>query len=222
MNTLNTQRNALNLVSNRYMQMEDSELLAACIAGHAGAQGAFVVRFERYIRHLVNRTVLRYRAHVDSAVIDDLCQEVFIALFENDCRRLKLFEGRNGCPLKAWIRVISMRTTISRMRRWRNHAQLPAEDGGRGSLRLVDDSPDAVELLAAEDEQRRKKQLLSLAECLSDEDRQLIEMIYVQELSVPAITEALSIRRGALYMRKNRAISRLRAKARAAGLVQAS
>ena len=219
MTTRSTQRNTLQISTNRFAEMEDSELLAACIAGQRGAQGAFVVRFERYIRHLVNRTVRRYRAHVDGAVIDDLCQEVFIALFEEDCRRLRLFEGRNGCPLKAWIRVISMRTTISRMRRWRNHSQLPSEDSDRGSLRMVDQQPSAVQLLAAQDDQRRRDRLLSLAECLSDDDRQLIEMIYVDEMSVPDITEALSIRRGALYMRKNRAIRRLRAKAKAAGLV---
>ena len=48
---------------------------------------------------------------------------------------------------------------------------------------------------------------------------QLIEMIYVYEMSVPEITKALNIRRGALYMRKNRALVRLRDSAKAEGLM---
>jgi RNA polymerase sigma factor (sigma-70 family) len=183
---------------------------------------AFVKRFERYIRHMVGRTVHRYTTGVDPSVMDDLCQEVFMALFENDQKRLKMFEGRNGCPLRAWIRVITVRTVISRMRRWKRHSQLPNDDSDRGSVRMVDEGPDPLEVLAAQDDQKRKAQLLRLAETLSAEDRELIEMIYVHEMSVPAITEKLRIRRGALYMRKNRALTRLRARARAAGLMSES
>jgi DNA-directed RNA polymerase specialized sigma24 family protein len=84
---------------------------------------------------------------------------------------------------------------------------------------MVDDGPDALEMLASEDDRNRQAQLLRLAQCLSEEDRELIELIYVHEMSVPAITEKLRIRRGALYMRKNRALKRLRNRARAAGLM---
>jgi RNA polymerase sigma factor (sigma-70 family) len=203
----------------RFADAEDNVLLAACITGDPTALAAFVQRFELYVRHIVGRTVRRYTSNIDSTVLDDLCQEVFVALFEKDRRRLRLFEGRNGCPLRAWIRVIAMRTTVSRMRRWKNHSQLPSEDSDRGSTKMVDDGPDALQLLAAEADQNRKAQLLNLAECLSPEDRELIELIYVHEMSVPAITEKLRIRRGALYMRKNRALTRLRNRARAEGLL---
>ena len=208
--------------STDYTALEDNDLLEACLRGDARAMAAFVKRFERYIRHMVGRTVHRYTTGVDPSVMDDLCQEVFMALFENDQKRLKMFEGRNGCPLRAWIRVITVRTVISRMRRWKRHSQLPNDDSDRGSVRMVDEGPDPLEVLAAQDDQKRKAQLLRLAETLSAEDRELIEMIYVHEMSVPAITEKLRIRRGALYMRKNRALTRLRARARAAGLMSES
>ncbi|MBV69976.1 MAG: hypothetical protein CMH52_01380 [Myxococcales bacterium] len=203
----------------RYADMEEAELLQAVLSGVPAALAAFVQRYELYVRNVVGRTVRRYTSNVDATVIDDLCQEAFVALFENDRRRLRMFEGRNGCPLRAWIRVIAMRTTVSRMRRWKNHTQLPNDDSDRGSMKMVDNGPDALDLLASQDDQKRQAQLLRLASCLSEEDRELIELIYVHELSVPAITEKLSIRRGALYMRKNRALRRLRNRARAAGLM---
>ena len=205
----------------RYRDMEDGDLLESCLEGNAQAMAAFVQRFERYIRHIVGRTVRRYTSNFDNTTLDDLCQEVFVSLFDNDSRRLRLFEGRNGCPLRAWIRVIAIRTTISRMRRWKNHSQLPNDESDRGSTRMVDQSPNALDKLSAQDDVQRKNQLLRLANTLSSEDRELIEMIYVHEMSVPDITQALHIRRGAVYMRKNRALTRLRARARAAGLMTA-
>jgi RNA polymerase sigma factor (sigma-70 family) len=207
------------LSAKRYRDLEEETLLELCIGGDAKAMAAFVARYDRYIRTIVGRTVRKYTSDIDSSVIDDLSQEVFVSLFENDRRRLRLFEGRNGCPLRAWLRVIAMRTTVSRMRRWKKYAQLPNEDTDRGSTRLVDEGPTATQMLAAQDDLSRKQKLINLASSLAPEDRELIEMIYVHEMSVPEISKALRIRRGALYMRKNRALVRLRARARAAGLM---
>ncbi|MEE2788211.1 MAG: sigma-70 family RNA polymerase sigma factor [Myxococcota bacterium] len=202
-----------------YGDLDDETLLKHCVAGDAQAMAGLVTRYERYIRTVVGKTVRKYTSHVDGTVIDDLTQEVFIGLFENECRRLRMFEGRNGCPLRAWLRVVAMRTTVSRMRRWKKFSQLPNDETDRGSTKLVDQGPTATQMLAARDEFTRKAKLINLASRLSSDDRQLIEMIYVHEMSVPEITKALKSRRGALYMRKNRALIRLRAHARAAGLV---
>lgn len=206
-------------LAQRYRQLEDHALLELCLGGDSLAMSTFVARYDRYIRTIVGRTVRKYTSDADSSVIDDLCQEVFVCLFENDGRRLRLFEGRNGCPLRAWLRVIAMRSTISRMRRWKKHSQLPNNDSDRGSTRLVDEGPTATQMLAAQDDLNRKARLIELASGLAPDDRQLIEMIYIHEMSVLEITKVLRIRRGALYMRKNRALVRLRARARAAGLM---
>ena len=45
-------------------------------------------------------------------------------------------------------------------------------------------------------------------------------MIYVEEASVPEITARLNVRRGALYMRKNRVIERLRNRAMKRGAIE--
>jgi len=202
--------------------MEDAELIEACIDGDQRALAEFVERFRRYIRAIVGRTVRRYRSDVHATVMEDLSQEVFMALLEDDCRRLRMFEGRNGCPARAWVRLITIRTTISKMRRWRNHVPMPTEDSTRNNLNFVDNGPTAIDVISARDDRKRTAKLLKLTESLGEEDRVLLEMIYVREMPVPAITESLNIRRGALYMRKNRALSRLRASAKAAGLLDAA
>ena len=202
-----------------YGELEDGSLLRACIAGDEQAMAAFVSRFQKHIHTVVGRTIRKYTNDVDPTVIDDLTQEVFVSLFENERRRLRTYEGRDGAPLKAWLRVIAMRNTISSMRRWKKHSQLPNDETNRGSTHLVDEGPTATQMLAAQDNLTLKSKVLALAAKLPEEDRQLIEMIYVYEMSVPEITKALNIRRGALYMRKNRALVRLRDSSKAEGLM---
>ena len=86
---------------------------------------------------------------------------------------------------------------------------------------MVDKGPSPFQVMSDVDDRLRTKKLLQLAQGLSTTDRRLIEMYFVEERSVPEITDALAIGRGALYMRKNRAVSRLRAKAHAAGMMKA-
>ena len=207
------------IAQKRPEDLDDNELLQRCIDGDDKAMSAFVSRFSGYIHTIVGRTVRKYVHDIDPTVIDDLAQEVFINLFEDDRRRLKTFEGRNGSPLKAWLRVIAMRSTISKMRRWKKYSQLPNDDSDRGSSNLVHEGPTATQMLAAQDELTRKGKLLALAKSLPPEDQLLIEMIYVQEMAVPDIIKTLRIRRGAFYMSKNRALVRLRQHAKSAGLM---
>ena len=74
------------------------------------------------------------------------------------------------------------------MRRWKKHSQLPNDETNRGSTHLVDEGPTATQMLAAQDNLTLKSKVLALAAKLPEEDRQLIEMIYVYEMSVPEIT----------------------------------
>ena len=121
--------------SNRsYQDANDDQLLKGCVFNHREARTEFFQRFESYIRSVVRKTVARYCNRVDQNVVEDLVQEVFVALFANHCRRLRMFKGKNGCPLRAWVRVISMRTTVSQMRKWKHHSALPGEENVEGGF----------------------------------------------------------------------------------------
>jgi RNA polymerase sigma factor (sigma-70 family) len=208
-----------NISSNRsYRDADDDQLLKGCVFNHREARTEFFHRFESYIRSVVRKTVSRYCNRIDQVVIEDLVQEVFVALFAGHCRRLRMFKGKNGCPLRAWVRVISMRTTVSQMRKWKHHSALPGEDSSAGSLKMVDPSTRPDNAYESQLNRERSKMIFELVESLSEEDRQLFDMIYVDEVSVVEMTERLNIQRGALYMRKNRVISRLRRQAERRGL----
>ena len=208
-----------NILSNvSYQDADDDKLLKGCVFNHREARTEFFRRFESYIRSVVRKTVSRYCNRVDQSVVEDLVQEVFVALFAGHCRRLRMFKGKNGCPLRAWVRVISMRTTVSQMRKWKHHSALPGEEGSAGSLKLVDPTTRPDNAYEARAERERSKMIFELVESLSEEDRTLFNMIYIDEVSVPEMTERLNIQRGALYMRKNRVIARLKRQAERRGV----
>ena len=208
-----------NILSNQsYRDANDDKLLKGCVFNHREARTEFFRRFESYIRSVVRKTVSRYCHRVDHSIIEDLVQEVFVALFAGHCRRLRMFKGKNGCPLRAWVRVISMRTTVSQMRKWKHHASLPGEEGSAGSQKLVDPTTRPDNAFEARANRERSKMIFELVESLSEEDRALFNMIYIDEVSVNEMTEKLNIQRGALYMRKNRVIARLKRQAERRGV----
>jgi RNA polymerase sigma factor (sigma-70 family) len=187
----------------------DRALLARCIEGDRRAWGPFVERFTRYVYYLIQLTGRRYHVALSEEEVGDLHNDLFLALLEDDRRRLRAFEGRNGCSVRSWIRLITIRKTVDALRRRKVHLSLDAgpEEGGHEP---VAGTPDALEVMLQSDAERRQGQLHDLVAQLSPADQLLLELLYGQKLSVEAASAALSINRGALYTRKTRLIKRLR------------
>ncbi|MCB9536121.1 MAG: sigma-70 family RNA polymerase sigma factor [Myxococcales bacterium] len=204
-------------------QPTDLELLQGCIAGERRAWDRFVERFTRYVYYLIQLTGRRYGAAFGDDAVADLHNDVFLSLIEDDRRRLRAFEGRNGCSVRSWIRVITIRKTLDALRRRRPHLSLDAtvEEGG-AAPQLADEGPDPLEVLVAREDAARRAQFDALVEQLKPADRLLLSLLYEQKLPVEEAAAALRISRGALYTRKTRIIKRLRAIAEDEGLAQPS
>jgi len=200
----------------------DLELLHACIDGDRRAWAVFVERFTRYVYYLVPLAARRYSVQLSEAEVADLHNDVFLALLEDDRRRLRAFRGRNGCSVRSWIRIIAIRRTLDALRKRRPEISFDAmlQDPDRPAVQLADPGPDPLEIMLRDADDQRRERLRELAARLRPADRLLLELIYSRELSVEAIAASLRVSRGAVYTRKNRLIGRLRALAEEAGLVE--
>ena len=201
----------------------DQKLLEACIAGDRSAWETFVRRFTRYIYYMIQLTIRRHGAQLNDDAVADLHNDVFVALLEDDRRRLRSFEGKNGCSVRSWLRIITIRRTLDHLRRQRVFLPLAPEEGGTLPSRVdgTDSSPiDPLEALLAAADERRRRQLDHIAMELSPTDRLLLTLIYEQKMDAGAVAAALNLTRGAVYTRKNRLIQRLRRLAREAGLLE--
>ncbi len=197
----------------------DAELLAACIDGNRRAWNTFVQRFTRYVYYLVQLTGRRYSASMTEEQVADLHNDVFVSLMEDDCRRLRAFEGKNGCSVRSWIRIITIRKAVDHLRRRRHHISLDADEGETLGAALTEEGPDALDALLAQEAAQRRAQLTTLAEKLNEKDRLLLHLLFDEKLSAEAAAAVLKVSKGALYTRKTRLIQRLREEARRANLL---
>ncbi|MBI3617737.1 MAG: SIMPL domain-containing protein [Candidatus Omnitrophica bacterium] len=99
--------------------MDDFELIKGCIAGGKRFWDVFVEQFTRLIYDSIIRTFKKYGAEINQDIIDDLHNDIFVFLLDDQYNALKAFEGRNGCTLASYIRTIAIRKTIDYWRRLR-------------------------------------------------------------------------------------------------------
>ncbi len=186
---------------------EEHELILRCILKEKAAWDEFVERYSRFIYHRIHSCL---RAHSYSACredVEDLYNSVFQGFLENNCKKLRQFEGR--CSLLSWIKLITSRMVIDYLRRQRTLVSLDAEDDQSGSLgdRLTDSAPSAEEGVLEEERRERLKRAL---EAESPEDRLLAVLTYERELPVEEIAEIMKISKEAVYTRRSRLKDRLR------------
>jgi len=186
----------------------DEPLVAAALAGTPEARDRLFAAYAPVVHAAINRYfALRGRGRTDLA--DDLTHEVFIALFLDDGRRLRNFEGRNGCSFAGWLRVVAVRMTIDVLRRERRMVSLdddgPAMTELRRTLRSESGDPERT----AEGADLAAKLRDAIAS-LGPKDRLLVELHLLRGASLPAVATALGVTANAAYVRKSRVLERLR------------
>jgi len=183
-------------------------LVAAAIADAPGARDRLFETYAPAVHAAISRYLaLRARGRLDLA--DDLTHEVFLALLGDDGRRLRHFEGRNGCSFTGWLRVVAVRLTIDMLRRERRLVSLdddgPAMTDLRRALRSEGGDPE----LGVQGHETATRLAGAIAS-LGPKDRLLVELHLVRGASLPAVAAALGVTANAAYVRKSRVLERLR------------
>lgn len=191
-------------------RQRDFDLVRACLSGDRDAWERLVAEHHDVVRWAVLRTLQRYAGHADDALVEDLTSRLFLSLMLDDARRLRQFSGR--ARLKTWLRVAAVNATRDQLRRRRPTDEITAmQDGPRP---LVADTPQPDAALA---HRELVEGLRTMWDQLPDDDREFVEMFFVDELSFAEISARTGATAGALYARKNRIRHRLIALAHDAG-----
>jgi len=193
------------------MDTDDAQLLRGCLEGRREAWDDLVDRYSPYIYFLVHATLRKHSHRYDDDAVEEIHNSVFLAILEDDMRRLRAFRGDNGCSLRSWLRVITIHRTIDYLKALRPMTSLDAEDSE--GLRLVDaipaDEPSAEEWLQRAEEPQAAELIGKAVADLSPADGSLYELFFVQGLDSRAVAEALGISAGAVYTRKCRMLDRM-------------
>ena len=175
----------------------EEALLAEALTGDRKAWSAFCRGFDNLIVGCVLRVLRRYTVSFGSADLADLVSEVWVALFRDDCRKLRLYDRRRGYRLSSWIALIATNTTIDQLR-LRGAECSYLEDLELPERWLVDRRAPDQEL-----ETRQSAELARRAlSALTREERDFLAACYGEEQAPVALAAELGIRIGTVYSRK--------------------
>ncbi len=184
---------------------EEKELFARCLRGEPSAWEEFVLRFHPALEGAVRFTFLRCIYSAPEADIETVVQDLYARLYEDDCRRLRTWEGR--CPLAAWLKSLAVRHTLNTVRDEKRRGRY-----GGGSL---DDLPlrpaaETEERVSLEDRDQVAR-LDVLIDQLGPLQRTTLKMFYYDGLAYREIARALGISIQTVGSLISRARDRLRA-----------
>ncbi len=187
--------------------MEDLNFVQKCIEGDRQAWDKFLNRYSRLIYNYIY-SVLRHKGagFISADTIDELFQEIFLSLVDDNFKKLKSFQSRNGCSFATWLRQIVVNKTIDFIRRRKDHVSI-------NDTQSFDEGSFVDESLVVPEGVFNKEKFSLLQDCieqLGDEERFFLELYINQGLSLDQLKELLKVSRGTIDMRKTRIIGNLR------------
>lgn len=180
--------------------MNDLEIQAV-VRGNPQAVRTFIRDFAPVFLSVIRRRVLGPWREYE----EDLLQEILAGIFAHNARVLKAWDAQKGRSLKTFLCVFVEQRTLDWLRRRQRHAREEPTDS-EALMRKVD-SGQGVEPQATPD---WLEPLMSRFRAeFSQEDQRLVELSYVEDLSVREIAAVLNLTEDTVYQRRHRLKVRL-------------
>ncbi|MBU1171935.1 MAG: sigma-70 family RNA polymerase sigma factor [Proteobacteria bacterium] len=188
-------------------ELTDKEIIEGCITGDSAIRELFVRRFSNLVYVTIQGVFKVRQKSMVRDDLDDLHNSVFVSLFEKNCRKLSQYEGRNGCSLASWVRMISVRKVLDHFRK-HNHGVILSDDVESLDFLsdVIENGPSPLEHLESHE---RRKLLETAMEKLLPRDSLVIRLHYFDELPLDQVARMMNVSPNTLYSLKSRAIHRL-------------
>lgn len=189
---------------------DDRALLAKCFAGDRTGSEALVRRFSDLVYKTVQYTLRARQVPFTEQDLEDLHNTVFLNLFDRECRKLRQYQGRNGCSLATWIRLVAVRIILNQLR-----AKGPDAAFGQKKRVSIDElapvkgeEPDGPALVERADQERLLREGL---QNLTPRERMFVKLHFRQGLPVEQVARAMQMSIENAYTVKHRTVQRLKA-----------
>ncbi len=186
----------------------DLKLVKKCVSGDRGAAEIFVREYSDIIYRSIQHTLIVKHIKFTMSDLEDIHNTVFLQLFEKKRRKLKQYQGKNGCSLKTWLRVVTVRIVLNHIRKKgfdsisRHKKQVDLEA-------LTELKTDEITPLAMMEKSEQSEFLKQKIEMLSARDQVFLKLHFIQELSIFETSEIMGISAQNAYTLKHRAIKKL-------------
>ena len=189
--------------------MNDLDFVQGCCSGNKQSWDEFLKRYRLLIYKYIHSVLNSKGFSANQDFIDDIFQELFSALIQDDYKKLRSFKAKNGCTLASWLRKVTINLTLDYLRRIKPAISLDAQAGEGVALKdlLADNSSSIPDMLNYEE------MLNSLDDCvekLSKQEKYLIELNINQGIKLEVLKDFLKLSRGAIDMQKARFMEKLK------------
>ena len=198
--------------------MDDFDLIKRCATGDKQARTQFIEKYSRLIYNYIVNVLYARKDPAAQCHVNDVFQELFCFLLEDNARKLCSFQARNGCTLASWLRQVTVNFTIDYLRKIKPELSLDGGDDEGGTLMgmLSYGSASAADSLHAREQMENLKDCI---EMLGIDDKYFIELHINRGLKLDEVKTHLGISRNALDVYKSRLMNRLRDCFRSKGYV---
>jgi RNA polymerase sigma-70 factor (ECF subfamily) len=176
----------------KYKNFSDKEVIAEIKKGN---KALFDVLYERYADKVFYKALGLTK---DRNIAKDLAHDIMIKLF------LNLTKYKGTAPFSLWVHSISYNHCIDYLRRKKKMTYMDFESDE--TYQIKDDNS---ELEFKKVKELQLEQLEFYMEKLSTDDRMILMMFYMDELSIKQVSKLLNIGESAVKMRLMRARKRL-------------
>lgn len=174
----------------------DQDLIDACIKNSSHAMKGFIIKYGTQIDKKIKNILNQLNVPISKDKIDMMRNEIFLHLFENQCKTLKKFDFTRKTSLAAWINAVTYNKVIDILRR-RN---------------ILIDSHDKLENLEDHNLQNlNDKIMLQQAIHKLDLQEQLTIKYYLRDIAPDDIARMLQVSVNYVYNLKSKAIKNLQA-----------
>jgi len=188
---------------------KDQVLLCRCFSGDTEASEILVRQFSDMVYRTVQYTLMSKHVHFTIHDLEDLHNTVFLQLFEKDCKKLRLYQGKNGCSLASWIKLITVRIVLNHLRK-KGHGAM-AWQKKRVSLEdMTELKGEETEALSAMEKTEQESLFKAGIKSLPSREQLFIKLLFYNGLSISEVAEAMHLSIQNAYSIKHRTIQRLR------------
>lgn len=173
--------------------------LQQALAGDKAAWDAFFTLLWPVVTSVIDRKVKMAKGVVDAALVDDITQNVFVQLMEDDARRLRRFDPKRGA-LESFIAKIASNCTFDYLRTNARHfrnieiSSLPETA-----------APDDFSLPMIEE-----WEMAAALQTLTPREKETIELLYKHDMDVIGVAEHMAISPDTVRSTKSHALKKLK------------
>jgi len=188
---------------------EDRQLLSRIFSGDKKALEIFVRQFSNLIYTSIQAAFLTRQITFNQQDLEDLHNAVFLQFFEQDCKKLRQYKGKNGCSLASWIKLVTIRIVL-------NHLRKKGLDaiGWKNKIISLDDlselrgyNMNSWEIM---ERQEQESLLQNAINSLPPRDRLFAKLHFEKDLSIEEVAESLRLSMQNAYAVKHRIIKKLK------------